>query len=107
MPIKACKKNGKPGFIWGNSSKCWTYTPGDKASMMAAKKACVRQAIAIEGPSKFKKEVSKNTLFEDPTETDDELLDLAKNWPHTLDDFKELTKIKAELTENTDCGCSS
>lgn len=59
MPIKNCSKNGKPGFSWGNASKCWTYTPGDEESKKAAKKACLKQGLAIEGPEKFKKELAK------------------------------------------------
>lgn len=54
MPIKSCQSDGKPGFRWGNTTKCWTYTPGDEASKKEAKRNCIRQAIRIEGPEKFK-----------------------------------------------------
>lgn len=103
MPIKHCKKDGKSGFKWGNSAKCWTYTAGDKASMMAAKKACIRQAIAIAGPQKFKEEVSHNSSL--TAQESDEIYELLGNWPETIEDYKELIKLKEEL-ENTDCGCS-
>lgn len=53
MPIKSCQLNGKPGFKWGNTNKCWTYTPGNEASKKTAKKNCINQAIKIEGPDKF------------------------------------------------------
>lgn len=59
MPIKHCEKDGKPGFSWGNTNKCWTYDPKSEASKKKAKANCIKQAIAIEGPDKFKKEVSK------------------------------------------------
>lgn len=62
MPIKHCEKDGKPGFSWGNASKCWTYNPNDEASKKEAKKKCIKQGIAIDGPKKFKEEVSKSDI---------------------------------------------
>lgn len=46
MPIKSCTTDGKPGYKWGESGKCYTYTPGDKASMKAAKAKAIKQAVA-------------------------------------------------------------
>lgn len=48
MPIQSCSLGGKPGFQWGDGGTCYTYTPGDKASMDAAKAKCAKQAAAIE-----------------------------------------------------------
>ena len=45
MPIKECTlPNGKSGFKWGDSGKCYKD-----------KKDAVKQGIAIEGPKKFQK----------------------------------------------------
>jgi hypothetical protein len=33
-----CRSNGKPGYKWGESGKCYTYTPGNKQSREAARK---------------------------------------------------------------------
>lgn len=47
-PMMRCTSGGKPGFKWGNSGKCYTYSPGDKASIGRAKKKVMKQAKAIE-----------------------------------------------------------
>ena len=83
MPITSCNSDGKPGFSWGKTSKCWTYTPGDEASKNKAKSNCIKQAIAIEGPERFKAiqeghskgeldDVMK-AIISDPTSTLDEV----------------------------------
>src|ERR1041385_461551 len=48
MPLQRCGKDGK-GWQWGKHGKC--YLGPD------AKKKAIKQALAIEGPDKFKKEV--------------------------------------------------
>ena len=48
MPVKSCQSNGKPGFKWGNSGKCYTYTPGDKSSKEKARQKAIRQGRAIQ-----------------------------------------------------------
>lgn len=48
MPIEACTMNGKPGYRWGNSGKCYTYTPGDTKSRAEARLKAELQARAIE-----------------------------------------------------------
>jgi hypothetical protein len=47
MPVQRCVKNNKPGFRWGESGKCYTYTPGDKASRERARKKAAEQGQAI------------------------------------------------------------
>lgn len=47
MPVNKCSSNGKPGFKWGDSGKCYIYTPGDEASIKEAKKKVLAQATAI------------------------------------------------------------
>lgn len=46
MPVNPCSENGKPGFKWGDSGKCYIYTPGDKKSMGEAKRKATIQGIA-------------------------------------------------------------
>lgn len=47
MPLMRCSKNGKPGYKWGESGKCYTYETGNAASREAAKAMAKRQARAI------------------------------------------------------------
>ena len=47
MPIQTCTKNGKPGFKYGDSGTCYTYTKGNKSSRERARKLAVKQAGAI------------------------------------------------------------
>lgn len=49
MPIKRCRKDGKPGFKFGDSGKCYTYEPGNPASRAAARAMAERQRRAIFG----------------------------------------------------------
>ncbi len=78
MPINTCRSDGKPGYKYGNSGKCYTYTPNDDASKLAAKKKAIKQGLVIEGPEKFKREMSKSDIdiyreiVEDETSTEQE-----------------------------------
>jgi hypothetical protein len=47
MPVKECQDNGKPGLKWGDSGKCYTYTPNNEGSRRKAKKSAITQGIAI------------------------------------------------------------
>lgn len=46
MPVKKCKKGGKPGYQWG-SQKCYTYGAGSESGMKAARKKAHAQGYAI------------------------------------------------------------
>jgi hypothetical protein len=46
MPVGECSSNGKPGFKWGDSGKCYTYTEGDATSKARARKKAEAQGIA-------------------------------------------------------------
>ncbi len=48
MPLKHCQRDKKPGYKWGDSGKCYTYTSGDKASRQMAKNNAKQQGRAIE-----------------------------------------------------------
>jgi len=47
MPVKECRKDGKPGFKWGDEGKCYTYTANDSRSRQAAYDRALRQGRAI------------------------------------------------------------
>ena len=44
----SCQNDGKKGFKWGQSGKCYTYTTGDKSSMERAREKAKRQGRAIQ-----------------------------------------------------------
>lgn len=47
MPIKKCSSKGKPGYKYGDSGKCYTYTAGNQTSRKKAKSKALKQARAI------------------------------------------------------------
>jgi len=47
MPIQTCQFENKPGFKWGDSGKCYTYTPNNEGSLRNARKKAIAQGIAI------------------------------------------------------------
>lgn len=53
MPVKSCKKDGKPGFKWGDAGFCYTYTPGSEAGRNRAKQQATAQGLAIGDIDKF------------------------------------------------------
>ena len=46
MPINPCSSNGKPGYKFGDSGKCYTYTPGNAASRSNARNKAIEQERA-------------------------------------------------------------
>jgi len=48
MPVKTCQEGGKPGYKFGDSGKCYTYTPGNEESRKRAKEKAARQGRAIQ-----------------------------------------------------------
>lgn len=47
MPVKSCELDTKPGFKWGDSGKCYTYTPNNEGSLRKARKKAAIQGLAI------------------------------------------------------------
>ncbi|HUW13386.1 MAG TPA: hypothetical protein VM537_26930 [Anaerolineae bacterium] len=37
MPVQACQQDGKRGYRWGESGKCYTYTAGSLRSKAQAR----------------------------------------------------------------------
>lgn len=56
MPINSCSSNGKPGFKWGDSGKCYTYTEGNESSKNEARKKAESQAAAAYAAGYMEKE---------------------------------------------------
>lgn len=46
MPVIKCSENGKPGYKWGSSGKCYTYTSGDEEGSKRAKTKAGKQGQA-------------------------------------------------------------
>jgi ATP-dependent protease ClpP protease subunit len=53
MPVKSCKLNGKSGYKFGDSGKCYTYTKEDKESKNRAYKKAVKQGQAEHSNFKY------------------------------------------------------
>ncbi len=86
MPLKRCTENGKSGWKWGNSGKC--YTGKD------AKKKAIKQGIAIEGPDKFKEKAA------DLSFASQELVEAAyeSGWSiQDIDELKSIIKSRKEI----------
>jgi hypothetical protein len=47
MPVMACTAEGKPGYKYGDSGKCYTYSPGDEPGRKEAKRKAHIQGAAI------------------------------------------------------------
>jgi len=47
MPVRRCFQNGKSGYQWGESGKCYTYKSGDEESQSRAKAKAEEQGRAI------------------------------------------------------------
>lgn len=62
MPVKECTIDNKPGYKWGDSGKCYTYTPNDDKSRGMAKNKAIRQGIAI---GEYKSQDNKEKSFID------------------------------------------
>ena len=56
MPVRSCRSGGKPGYKYGQSGKCYTYTAGDASSRKKAKSKAAKQGRAIEA--------SKNNILQ-------------------------------------------
>lgn len=60
MPIKPCSNNGKPGFQFGDSGMCYTYTAGNESSKKRAKAKARLQEIAARASGWTEKYSSQN-----------------------------------------------
>lgn len=49
MPVKNCNQNGKQGYKWGDSGKCYTYSTNNETERKQAKQKAIEQGLAITG----------------------------------------------------------
>jgi len=47
MPVQQCTLDGKPGYKWGESGKCYTYTQGSEVSRKGAIRKAQAQGAAV------------------------------------------------------------
>lgn len=47
MPIQECKENGKPGFKYGKSGKCYVYESGNESAKESARDKARKQGAAV------------------------------------------------------------
>jgi len=59
MPVKVCSSGGKPGFKYGDSGKCYTYTVGNAASRAKARALAEKQGRAMHVQKFIKETVVK------------------------------------------------
>jgi hypothetical protein len=65
MPVNPCSENGKSGFKWGDSGKCYLYERGNAESMGEAKRKATLQGLATgeyENTKSFDEEELEETL---------------------------------------------
>lgn len=54
MPVNRCQSNGRPGYKYGDTGKCYTYTPNNTSSRKRAKQKAINQGLAISQRRKTK-----------------------------------------------------
>lgn len=47
MPVERCRRDGKPGYRWGEEGKCYIYPPGDEEARKRARQKAAEQGRAI------------------------------------------------------------
>lgn len=65
MPVQACRSNHKPGYQYGETGRCYTYTPGNEASRKRAKRKAYLQGAAIEARRGGKVKEIKDEMADD------------------------------------------
>jgi hypothetical protein len=65
MPVQSCNQNGRPGYKYGESGACYTYSPGDESGRKKAKQKAFIQGAAIAARTGEKMEKEDASAFED------------------------------------------
>jgi len=47
MPLQRCQLNGKQGWKWGASGKCYTYEEKNETSQKTARRKAARQGVVV------------------------------------------------------------
>lgn len=104
MPIKQCVKDGKPGYTVGDAKWCITYEEGNEISRKKAKERVIKRWYAI-NPNEVKTELSKNKIYENLVENNDEnrqqINEILESWPATIEDNLFILKCKEILTNQS------
>lgn len=95
MPVGPCSSNGKPGYKWGNSGKCYTYTANDAASKANAKKAAQRQGLAARLAGYVEKEVVETSEMESGLKHPEQ------GYPKKKKKKKKISKFADDLSDET------
>ena len=113
MPVKKCTENGKNGFKWGDSGKCYTYTEGNAASKKRAKDKAIQQGRAIqvnktlevlESLSKTKSSEVQSLRFNKKNFNKDQAIAWARSYGFKCNDIEE-TDNHYDLNQFNPEGC--
>jgi hypothetical protein len=89
IPIKECSEDGKNGFKWGDSGKCYLHDESE-AGMKAAKEKAVKQGLAEGGGELDEIEITKINAASEPTyEYLKKIWDILKERPEIFEEIKE------------------
>jgi len=114
MPVQPCQEDRRPGYRWGESGKCYTYTSGNQESIDRARASAERQGRAAraggyEGMNKQEGWMGKplyDSLPEDERMFADALLNIYKRFgPLDREDSAIwVGYVSAEENEDADMG---
>ena len=85
MPVMSCKEEGKPGYKYGESGKCYTYTEGDEEGRKRSKQKAYIQGAAISSRTGEPMHKEDAAVFQDMLE-EEENLEKAINYDKFVDD---------------------
>jgi len=124
MPVKDCQEDNKSGYKWGDSGKCYTYSPNNEGSKKNAKKSATIQGLTYDEFNTIGEITCKNCGWQwnisdggndpyichkcgyDNQETDDrvdikmERLRVSFDYDDTLTVAKNRELVKKELDDN-------
>jgi hypothetical protein len=87
MPVQSCNEKGKPGYKYGESGACYTYSQGDEAGRKKAKQKAFIQGAAIAARTGEKMEKEDASVFDDILE---EVVNTEKAFDKFVDDGEGL-----------------
>lgn len=103
MPVRTCRADGKPGYRWGNSGKCYTYTSGDDGARREAKRKAIIQGIAAgERPASHGVKLSAELELAAIAAEEQHLAVLAAFYEQTLRSLGSLAANQFALTAAAD-----
>jgi hypothetical protein len=100
MPIMECEEDGKKGYKWGESGKCYTYESNDRTSQEQAKEKAKKQGAAIKTNTTTETEPTGNTNKTTRTSEKGEWIDTNKVYPIVFNTDLEALRL-ADFNEGT------